>query len=89
VHFRRPGTAGHARTVHVGLQCRARTPSEDGLRLLASWAATTKESQGDRENAAAPGCFMEHIAMLENGDDPATTNWGEHITGDEYNGTQP
>jgi hypothetical protein len=32
---------------------------------------------------------MEHIAMLENGDDPATTtNWLEHITDDEYNGTQ-
>lgn len=38
-------------------------------------------------HAAAPGCFMEHIAKLQNGEDPATTTtWGEHITGDEYNG---
>ena len=38
-------------------------------------------------HAAAPGYFMEHIAMLQNGEDPATTTtWGEHITDDEYNG---
>jgi hypothetical protein len=30
---------------------------------------------------------MEHIAMLQSGEDPAkTTIWGEHITDDEYNG---
>jgi hypothetical protein len=30
---------------------------------------------------------MEHIAMLENGNDPATTTrWLEHITDNEYNG---
>ena len=39
-------------------------------------------------HAAAPGCFMEHIAMLQNGEDAATTTtWGEHITDDEYNGS--
>jgi quercetin dioxygenase-like cupin family protein len=39
-------------------------------------------------HAAAPGCFMEHIAMVENGEDPATTNtWLEHITDEDYNGT--
>jgi quercetin dioxygenase-like cupin family protein len=39
-------------------------------------------------HAAAPGCFMEHIAMLQNGEDQAkTTTWGEHITDDEYNGS--
>jgi len=39
-------------------------------------------------HAAAPGCFMEHLAMLENADDPAeTTTWLEHITDDAYNGT--
>lgn len=38
-------------------------------------------------HAAAPDCFMEHIAMLQNGEDPAaTTTWGEHITDAEYNG---
>jgi hypothetical protein len=36
----------------------------------------------------APGVYMEHIAMLQNGDNPATTTtWLEHITDDEYNGS--
>jgi hypothetical protein len=30
---------------------------------------------------------MEHLAMLESGDDPATTTtWLEHITDDDYEG---
>lgn len=38
-------------------------------------------------HASAPGVFMEHIAMVENGDDPAmATTWLEHITDDQYNG---
>lgn len=38
-------------------------------------------------HAAADGTFMEHIAMTENADDPATTTtWLEHITDAEYNG---
>ena len=41
----------------------------------------------DHWHAAAPACFMEHIAMLESADDPAdTTTWKEHITDDEYEG---
>ena len=41
----------------------------------------------DHWHAAAPGCFMEHIAFLEGADDPAaTTDWKEHITDDEYEG---
>lgn len=36
-------------------------------------------------SSAAPGFSMEHIAMLENGDDPATTTtWLEHITDEEW-----
>ncbi len=43
----------------------------------------------DHWHAAAPGCFMEHIAMLESADDPtATTNWKEHVTEEEYEGGQ-
>jgi len=38
-------------------------------------------------HAAAPGVFMEHIAMLEHGDDPAsTTTWLEHVTDEEFGG---
>jgi quercetin dioxygenase-like cupin family protein len=38
-------------------------------------------------HGAAPGSFMEHIAMLESGDDPTTTTtWLEHITDHDYEG---
>lgn len=41
----------------------------------------------DHWHAAAPGCFMEHIALLEGADDPAeTTTWKEHITDADYEG---
>ncbi|MDT3315668.1 cupin domain-containing protein [Microbacterium sp. KSW4-11] len=41
----------------------------------------------DHWHASADDTFMEHIAMLENGDDPATTTvWKEHITDAEYEG---
>ncbi|NUU06175.1 cupin domain-containing protein [Leifsonia sp. C5G2] len=41
----------------------------------------------DHWHAAAPGCFMEHIAMLESADEPAdTTTWKEHITEADYEG---
>jgi quercetin dioxygenase-like cupin family protein len=36
-------------------------------------------------HGATPEDFMEHIAMLENGDDPATTTtWLQHVTDNEY-----
>ncbi|MDM8084516.1 cupin domain-containing protein [Cellulomonas cellasea] len=36
-------------------------------------------------HGAVPDAFMEHLAMLENGDDPATTTtWAEHVTDDDY-----
>jgi quercetin dioxygenase-like cupin family protein len=37
-------------------------------------------------HGAAPDDFMEHLAMFENSDDPnATTDWGQHVTDEEYN----
>jgi len=36
-------------------------------------------------HGAAPGHFMEHLAMFEAGDDPATaTTWLEHVSDEEY-----
>jgi quercetin dioxygenase-like cupin family protein len=36
-------------------------------------------------HGATPSDFMEHLAMFENGNDPATsTTWLEHVTDDEY-----
>ncbi|QDW61706.1 cupin domain-containing protein [Oerskovia sp. KBS0722] len=38
-------------------------------------------------HGASPDHFMEHLAMLENGDDPtSTTTWLEHVTDSEYAG---
>jgi quercetin dioxygenase-like cupin family protein len=38
-------------------------------------------------HGAAPGSFMEHLAMIELGDNPATSNtWLEPVTDDEYGG---
>ncbi|MBL0888849.1 (R)-mandelonitrile lyase [Myceligenerans indicum] len=39
----------------------------------------------DHWHAAAPDTFMEHLAVLENADDPArTTIWKEHVTDEQY-----
>jgi quercetin dioxygenase-like cupin family protein len=36
-------------------------------------------------HGATLDCFMEHIAVWESGDDPATSAvWGPHITDEEY-----
>jgi quercetin dioxygenase-like cupin family protein len=36
-------------------------------------------------HGAAPESFMEHLAMLDHADDPATTTtWLKHVTDDEY-----
>ena len=41
-------------------------------------------------HGAAADSFIEHLAMLDNDDDPAsTTTWLEHVTDDEYFGTSP
>ncbi|MEH0108874.1 cupin domain-containing protein [Tersicoccus sp. MR15.9] len=41
----------------------------------------------DHWHAAGGDGFMEHLAMLENGDDPATTTvWKEHVTDEELAG---
>nr|WP_231488544.1 cupin domain-containing protein [Brevibacterium sp. VCM10] len=36
-------------------------------------------------HGAAPNSFMEHLALIELGDDPATSNtWLENVTDEEY-----
>ena len=38
-------------------------------------------------HGAAPDSFMEHLAMLDNADDPGTTTtWLEHVSDEEYLG---
>ncbi|MFG1913125.1 cupin domain-containing protein [Kribbella sp. NPDC048928] len=39
-------------------------------------------------HGATPDAFMEHLAMLDNANDPATTTtWLEHVSDDEYTAT--
>ncbi len=66
----------------------ARFGTRDGQIVDAHPGETVYCSPGEEHfHAAAEGTFMEHIAMLENGDDPATTTtWLEHITDDDYAG---
>lgn len=36
-------------------------------------------------HGAAPDSFMEHLAMIDNADDPAdSTTWLEHVTDEDY-----
>ena len=36
-------------------------------------------------HGAAPDSFMEHLAMMDNADDPTTTtSWHRHVMDDEY-----
>lgn len=36
-------------------------------------------------HGATEDCFMQHLALLENADDPAeTTTWLEHVSDEEY-----
>lgn len=92
----RPGARtawhSHARGQYLRVtQGVARFGGRDGTTIEVYPGQTLYTPPGEEHwHAAAPGCFMEHIAMLEHGDDPATTTtWLEHITDDEYNGTQP
>jgi quercetin dioxygenase-like cupin family protein len=78
----------HGQYVHV-TQGVARFGGRDGAIIEVHPGQRIYTPPGEeRWHAAAPGVYMEHIAMLQNGDNPATTTtWLEHITDDEYNGS--
>nr|WP_296773546.1 cupin domain-containing protein [Rhodococcus sp. (in: high G+C Gram-positive bacteria)] len=66
----------------------ARFGGRDGTIIEVRAGQTLYTPPGEEHwHAATEDTFMEHIAMLENGEDPATTTtWLEHITDDEYAG---
>ncbi|GGG24630.1 cupin [Rhodococcoides trifolii] len=66
----------------------ARFGSRDGTIIEVHPGQTLYTPPGEEHwHAAAPGLYMEHIAMLQNGEDPATTTtWAEHITDAQYEG---
>jgi quercetin dioxygenase-like cupin family protein len=79
----------HARgqTLHV-MSGVARMQARGGQVLEVYPGQTVYTPPGEEHwHGAAPNSFMEHLAMLENTDDPATsTTWGQHVTDEEYDG---
>ncbi|ACL41237.1 Cupin 2 conserved barrel domain protein [Pseudarthrobacter chlorophenolicus A6] len=68
----------------------ARFGSRDGTIIEVHPGQTLYTPPGEEHwHASANGTFMEHIAILENDEDPAaTTAWAEHITDEQYEGRQ-
>lgn len=60
--------------------------TRDGTVIRATPGQTIYTPPGEEHwHGATPEDFMQHLAMLENGDNPATTTtWLEHVTDDEY-----
>jgi quercetin dioxygenase-like cupin family protein len=77
----------HARgqTLHV-TQGIAWVASRDGEKVELHAGQTVYCPPGEEHwHGAAPDSFTEHLAMLDNADDPATTTtWLEHVTDQEY-----
>lgn len=60
--------------------------SRDGTVIEAHAGQTVYTPPGEEHwHGATEDCWMEHLAMLENADDPAeTTRWLEHVTDEQY-----
>ncbi len=82
-------TAWHShalgQTLHV-LQGVAWMGTRDGSTVEATAGQTVYCPPGeDHWHGAARDSFMEHLAMLDMADDPATTTtWLEHVTDEDY-----
>jgi quercetin dioxygenase-like cupin family protein len=83
-------TAWHShangQTLHV-TQGVARMQARGGDIIEVQAGQTVYTPPGEEHwHGATPDDFMEHIAMYESSDDPnATTDWGKHVTDEEYN----
>ena len=77
----------HARgqTLHI-TEGVALIGTRDGTVVTARPGDTVSTPPGEEHwHGATPQDFMEHLAMLENGDDPATTTlWLEHVDDGQY-----
>jgi quercetin dioxygenase-like cupin family protein len=60
--------------------------SRDGTIIEATPGQTIYTSPGEEHwHGATPTDFMEHFAMLDQGNDPATSNiWFEHVSDSDY-----
>ncbi|TPG06918.1 (R)-mandelonitrile lyase [Curtobacterium flaccumfaciens] len=82
-------TAWHShakgQTLHV-TEGVARMGTRDGhvIEVQAGQTVTTPAGE-EHWHGATPTDYMEHLAMLEAADDPATTTtWPEHVSDEEY-----
>ena len=77
----------HARgqTLHV-LEGMALVGQRDGTVLQVQPGQTVYTPPGEEHwHGATPEDFMEHLAVTENGENPAeTTTWLEHVSNDAY-----
>lgn len=64
----------------------ARLGTRDGQVIEVTAGETIYTPPGEEHwHGAAPDAFMQHLAMFESGDDPATsTVWAEHVTDEQY-----
>lgn len=79
----------HARGQYLRItQGVGRFGTRDGNIIEARAGQTVYTPPGEEHwHAATEDCFMEHLAMLENNEEAATTTtWLEHITDEEYRG---
>jgi len=82
-------TAWHShalgQTLHV-TEGVALVGTRDGQVIRATPGQTIYTPPGEEHwHGATPEHFMEHLAMLENADDPATTtDWLEHVSDEDY-----
>lgn len=60
--------------------------TRDGTVIRATPGQTVYTPAGEEHwHGASPENFMEHLAMLENGEDPTSTaTWLEHVSIDDY-----
>ncbi|GAA5069277.1 (R)-mandelonitrile lyase [Nocardia callitridis] len=75
----------HGQTLHI-TEGIALLGLRDGTVLEARAGQTVYTPPGEQHwHGATPEDFMEHLAMLDNGADPATTTtWLEHVRDEEY-----
>lgn len=75
----------HGQTLHI-LDGVALIGTRDGAVIRATPGQTIYSPPGEEHwHGSAPDRFMEHLAMLENADDPATTTtWLELVSDDDY-----
>ncbi len=75
----------HGQTLHV-VSGVALFGNRDGLVIRATPGDTVYAAPGEEHwHGAAPGSFMEHLAMQENADDPAnTTTWLEAVSDETF-----